>query len=229
MPMYHKNKMSKYEVIIFDLDGTLTDSKVGITKSIQYALSRLDIIENDLDKLKLFIGPPLIESFKMHYSFDQSKARKAVDFYREYFSEFGIYENKLYPGIPELLRGLKSNNKKLVLATSKLTIFAERVLKYFDLYDLFDLIVESNPDGTRFLKKEMVKDILLELQNFQKQDFIVAGDREDDILAAKDNGLSSIAVTYGYGSIEELKKAKPDYFAHSLEDIKRIINEDSDF
>ena len=216
--------MSKYEVIIFDLDGTLTDSKVGITKSIQYALSGLDIIENDLDKLKLFIGPPLIESFNMLYSFDQSKARKAVDFYREYFSEFGIYENKLYPGIPELLRGLKSNNKKLVLATSKLTIFAEKVLKYFDLYDLFDLIVGGNPDGTRIFKNEMIKDAMLELHSFEKQDFIVVGDREDDILAAKDNGLSSIAVTYGYGSIEELKKAKPTYFAYSVEELGTIIN-----
>jgi len=224
MPMHHKNKMSKYEVIIFDLDGTLTDSEVGITKSIQYALSGLDIIENDLDKLKLFIGPPLIESFKMHYSFDQSKARKAVDFYREYFSEFGIYENKLYPGIPELLRGLKSNNKKLVLATSKLTIFAEKVLKYFDLYDLFDLIVGGNPDGTRIFKNEMIKDAMLELHSFEKQDFIVVGDREDDILAAKDNGLSSIAVTYGYGSIEELKKAIPTYIAHSVEELGMIIN-----
>jgi phosphoglycolate phosphatase len=109
-----------------------------------------------------------------------------------------------------------------------LTIFAERVLKYFDLYDLFDLIVGSNPDGTRILKREMVKDVLLELQNFKKQNFIVVGDREDDIIAAKKNGISSMAVTYGYGSIEELKKANPDYFAHSLKDIKRMISEDRD-
>jgi phosphoglycolate phosphatase len=220
--------MSRYKIIIFDLDGTLTDSEVGITKSIQYALSKFDIIEEDLKKLKLFIGPPLTKSFQKYYSLDETKAVKAVGFYREYFSEFGIYQNKVYPGIPDLLRELKNDNRKLVLATSKLTVFAEKVLKYFDLYDLFDLIIGSNSDGTRILKKEMVRDILLELQNFKKQNFMVVGDREDDIIAAKENGISSMAVTYGYGSIEELKKANPDYFAHSLKDIKRMISEDRD-
>lgn len=116
--------MATYDVVIFDIDGTLMDPKIGVTKSVQYALSKFNILEDNLDNLEPFIGPPLLESFQKYYSFEESKARQAVDFYREYFSKFGVYENVVYPGIPNLLMQLESNMKKLIVATSRPTSFA---------------------------------------------------------------------------------------------------------
>ena len=116
--------MTGYDVVLFDLDGTLTDSKIGITKSVQYALLKFNIREDNLDNIESFIGPPLSESFQKNYGFEPSQAQDAVDFYREYFSTSGIYENVVYPGIPALLADLKSKRKELVVATSKPTVFA---------------------------------------------------------------------------------------------------------
>jgi len=215
--------MKAYDVIIFDLDGTLTDPKVGITKSIQYALTKFEIKENNTDKLAQFIGPPLLESFKKYYSLNDPRARQAVDFYREYFSDKGMFENKVYPDIPRLLIHLHKNNKKLILATSKPTIYSTRILKYFDLYQYFSLVVGSNLDLTRTSKREIIHDILLELTDYQKSQMVMVGDRDEDIIGAHDNGIDSIAVTYGYGSIEELKKVNPTYVVHSVEGLTSLI------
>ena len=122
--------MDKYKIILFDLDGTLSDPKVGITKSVQYALKKMDIDEPDLDKLERCIGPPLQVSFADYYHFDEGKTRIAIDFYRERFIEKGMFENELYPTIPSLLNSLKEQNVKLVVATSKPTVFSERILSH---------------------------------------------------------------------------------------------------
>lgn len=216
--------MATYDVVIFDSDGTLTDPKIGITKSVQYALSKFNILGNNLNNLEPFIGPPLLESFRKYYSFEESKARQAVNFYREYFFEFGMYENVVYPGIPDLLMQLKSNMKKLIVATSRPTSFAEKFLKHFNLHDYFTLIVGSNLDGTRSSKTEIIQHILSKLQGSQKHNVIMVGDREHDVIGARNNGIHSIAVTYGYGSIEELQNANPTYFANSVEDLKILLN-----
>lgn len=216
--------MATYNAVIFDLDGTLTDPKIGVTKSVQYALSKFNILEDNLDNLEPFIGPPLLESFQKYYSFEESKARQAVDFYREYFSKFGIYEQVVYTGIPNLLMQLKSNMKKLIIATSKPASFTEKILKHFNLYNYFILIVGSNLDGTRSSKTEIIQHILSKLQGSQKHNVIMVGDREHDVIGARNNGIDSIAVTYGYGSIEELQNANPTYFANSVEDLKILLN-----
>lgn len=216
-------KMATYKVVIFDLDGTLTDPKIGITKSVQYALSKFNILEGNLDNLEPFIGPPLLESFQRYYSFEESKARQDVEFYRKYFLEFGIYENVVYPGIPDLLMQLHSK-KKLIVATSKPTLFAEKILKHFEIHTYFTLIVGSNLDGIQSLKAEIIQHVLSELQDVPKQNLIMVGDREHDIIGAQENGIHSIAVTYGYGSVEELQKANPTYLANSVEDLKVLIN-----
>ena len=123
----------RYKAILFDLDGTLTDPQIGITRSVAYALERFGILVDDLETLIPFIGPPLPNSFKKHYQFDDNKARQAVVHFRERFSEKGLFENRMYSGVPELLDSLYSVGKKLVLATSKATVFAQRILDHFDI------------------------------------------------------------------------------------------------
>ena len=211
--------MSGYDVVLFDLDGTLTDSKIGITKSVQYALSQFDVREDNLDNLESFIGPPLLESFQKNYGFEPSQAQRAVDFYREYFSTSGMYENAVYPGISDLLEGLKSKRKELIVATSKPTIFANQILNHFNLYQYFTTIVGSHLDGTRTSKTEIIAHALSTLGKSKENGIVMVGDREHDVIGAQGNAIDSIAVTYGYGSLLELQGAQPTYFAHAVEDI----------
>ncbi|RKU07233.1 phosphoglycolate phosphatase [Candidatus Poribacteria bacterium] len=216
--------MTGYDVALFDLDGTLTDSKIGITKSVQYALSKFNIREDNLDNLESFIGPPLSESFQKHYGFELTQAQDAVDFYREYFSTSGMYENAVYPGIPDLLAGLKSKGKELIVATSKPTVFANQILNAFNLHQHFTAVVGSHLDGTRTSKTEIIAHALSTLDKSTENGVVMIGDREHDIIGAQGNAIDSIAVTYGYGSLLELQRANPTYLVHAVEDIGALTS-----
>ena len=215
--------MKKYEIILFDLDGTLTDPKLGITKSVQYALSKYDIKITNLDELEKFIGPPLAQSFKEYYSLDDEKIKGAIEQYREYFCEKGMYENRIYANVKEVLETLFKKGYILVVATSKPTVFAEQILEYFEIGNYFDLVVGSNLDGTRTDKAEIIEFIFSILDIKYLEEVIMVGDRKHDIIGAKKTGIDSIAVTYGYGSYEELKEENPTYFAKTIEDILKIV------
>lgn len=215
--------MGEYKIILFDLDGTLSDPKVGITKSVQYALERLDIIEHNLDNLDCFIGPPLQVSFAEYYGFDEEKSQKAIDFYRERFKKKGMFENELYPNIPPLLKSLKEQDFTLIVATSKPTVFSEQILKYFNIDHYFDLVVGSNLDGTRSSKTEIIQYILEKYKDDEFDNFIMVGDRKHDIIGAKNIGIDSIGVTYGYGSFEEISRSNPTHIASSVEQIRDIL------
>lgn len=215
--------MGKYKVILFDLDGTLTDPVVGITKSVQYALSKMDIQEPNLDKLTCFIGPPLHVSFAEFYSFTEEQTLLAVNHYRERFKDKGIYENVLYDGIVPLLKALKEKQYILVVATSKVTAFAEQIIKYFQLDEYFDKIVGSNFDGTRSAKGEIIQYILEGYQELSKDEFVMIGDRKYDVIGAKETGIDSIGVKYGYGSIEELKGSEPTQIVESVEELTALL------
>jgi phosphoglycolate phosphatase len=212
--------LTGYKIILFDLDGTLTDPKVGITKSVQYALEKMDILEPDTDKLEPFIGPPLQVSFAKYYGFDEKQSKRAIDFYRERFKEKGMFENVLYPNIPLLLASLKESGYVLVVATSKPTVFAEKIIKYFELEKYFQHIVGSNLDGTRSSKTEIIQHILDKYTNYEHREFIMIGDRKHDIIGAKNTGIDSIGVTYGYGSPEEIKYAEPTFILNSVEQLR---------
>ena len=216
--------MTGYDVVLFDLDGTLTDSKIGITKSVQYALSKFNIREDNLDNLESFIGPPLSESFQKHYGFETSQAQDAVDFYREYFSTSGMYENAVYPGIPDLLADLKSKRKELIVATSKPTVFANQILNAFNLYQYFTTVIGSHLDGTRTSKTEIIAHALSSLGEPKENSAVMVGDREHDIIGAQGNAIDSIAVTYGYGPLLELQRANPTYLVHAVEDIGALTS-----
>lgn len=215
--------MSKYDLVLFDLDGTLTDPREGITKSIQYALAKFGIIEHDLDNLVKFIGPPLKDSFMKYYSFDERQAWQAVLAYREYFAVKGIFQNAVYEGIPHLLHKLKETGKKLVVATAKPTVYSEKIVEHFGLAGYFSLVAGSNLDGTRVVKAEVIRYALDEVNGGVKSGAVMVGDREHDICGARENGIDSIAVTFGYGPRAELEAAHPTYLAASVGELGKIL------
>ena len=213
----------KYKTILFDLDGTLTDPKVGITKAVAFALKKFKQIDANLDDLTKFIGPPLMDSFMNFYGFSEQEADQAILYYREYFSETGIFENEVYPGIRALLDALKNNGRVLAVATSKPTVFAQRILEYFDLEGYFTCVVGSNLDGTRVKKAEVIAEVLSLLQVDCKSEVIMIGDREHDVIGAKQVGIHSIGVEYGYGTYEELERAGADFIVKQIQDIEALL------
>lgn len=212
-----------YNVILFDLDGTLTDPKQGIVNSIVYALNYFGIKENDRERLTKFIGPPLKDSFMEYYHFEEELALRAIEKYREYFATKGIFENTVYPMIPELLEELAAQGKKLVLATSKPTSFAQRILDHFELDRYFYFTGGSNLDGSRTKKGEVIAYALSEsgLENQAKA--IMIGDRKYDIIGAKEVGIDSIAVLYGYGSRDELARENPTFIVNTVDSLRKSL------
>lgn len=215
--------MGKYKVILFDLDGTLTDSKEGITKSVQYALEKMNVHEPDLEKLTAFIGPPLQNSFSEYYRFDEEQTKKAISYYRERFTEVGLFENKLYDGILMLLQLLKKQNVELVVATSKPTVFAEKIINYFGIDTYFNRIVGSNLDGSRAVKSEIIQYIVEQYPSNLKEHFLMIGDRKHDLIGAREVGIDAIGVTFGYGSDEELAHYESIYIAQSIELLQHFL------
>lgn len=214
------------QYFLFDLDGTLTDPKIGITTCAQYALKSFGIEEPDLDKLEPFIGPPLRESFMEFYGLTKEQAEQAVEKFRERFHDTGIFENELYPGIHDMLRTLKGKGMHLAVASSKPQAYVERILEHFKLASYFEVVVGSEFDGTRENKQEVVQEALNRLfgeNPVDKTKVYMIGDRKFDIAGAKSMGVESVGVTYGYGSLEELKEAKADYIVRSVVELKKFL------
>ena len=217
--------------ILFDLDGTLTDPKVGICTCAQYALKAFDIEEPDLDKLEPFIGPPLKDSFMQYYGLSEEQALVAIEKYRERFSVTGKYENKIYEGIPALLSNLKDYGYHLAVASYKPECFVKDILNHFNIAKYFEVIVGSELDGERVEKSEVIHEALNQLFHYgkiRKEQVVMIGDRKFDIEGAKEMGVTSIAVTYGYGSREELTAAEPDYIVESVAEVHSLFMEDSE-
>ena len=199
--------MNRYTHIFFDLDGTLTDPGVGITNSVMYALERYGIHVAERSALYRFIGPPLVDSFTRYYGFSPDDARAAVDVYREYFADKGIFENELYPGIPALLERLRAAGLKLVMATSKPEDFAVRIAEHFGIARCFDCIAGAAMDETRTQKWEVIEYALARCGVTDRARVLMVGDREHDVLGAARCGLPCLGVLYGYGSRTELEAA----------------------
>jgi len=212
-----------YNTILFDLDGTLTESAQGIINSVLYALNKMNIpVRSDVDHQK-FIGPPLHESFKKYYDFDDESARNAVPIYREYFTTKGMFEAPLYDDVIKMLQTLKDHGKSLYVATSKPEVFAKKILNYVQADEYFTDIVGALLNETR-LKKDEVIAHLLEKNNIRDlSEVIMVGDREHDIIGAKSFGIDSIGVLYGYGDRDELETAGATYIAETPMDIAEII------
>jgi phosphoglycolate phosphatase len=194
-----------YNIILFDLDGTLTDSADGIVNSVIYALERKGISYTSKQELRRFVGPPLQESFKDYCGFSEEDAKDAVRIFREYFSQKGIYENAVYDGVPEMLQKLCNAGFTLAVATSKPETFAKQILERFDLAKYFTVIAGASMEGTD--KPTVIRQALSRLNAEPSENILMIGDRKHDIIGAKEVGISSLGVLYGYGSKEELADA----------------------
>jgi len=211
-----------YQNILFDLDGTLTDPREGITRSIQYALEKLGILEPDLQKLEHFIGPPLLQAFMQFYGFEEEKAWQAVNFYRERFKVTGLYENEVFEGVIELLETLEAQGRHLYVATSKPWEFAREIARHFDFAKHFKVIYGSELDGTRTNKVELIAHLLKE-EGLDPAQTLMIGDRKHDLIGAKANGVDVVAVGYGFGSREELAAEAPTYHFDTLAELHQAF------
>lgn len=207
------------EYLLFDLDGTLTDSGEGITKSVQYALQGFGIEEPDLRKLECFVGPPLRDSFRKYYGFDEKTAEEAVKKYRERYAQLGIFENTPYEGIPKMLKSLKKNGFRLAVASSKPQEYVEKVLVHFEIRQYFQVVVGGTMDGKGDQKKDIIEKVLKEFFKDsppEKEKVYMIGDTAFDIEGAKQTGVESVGVTYGFGKLEDLTFAQADFIVHSV-------------
>lgn len=214
-----------YQYILFDLDGTLTDPKEGITKCVQYALRSFHI-EAELDDLVDFIGPPLTESFQKYYGMTEDESVQAVVKYRERFSDTGIFENGVYPGISELLADLKQKGAKLAVATSKPEVYARRILEKYDLMAYFDVVVGSELDGRRVDKAEVIEEALRQLgidNKEGKRHIVMIGDRMHDMVGAIKNGIDGLGVYYGYAHEGELEEAGAVHTVRTVSELHSFL------
>jgi phosphoglycolate phosphatase len=213
-----------YRYLVFDLDGTVIDSKAGITRSINHALRLCGLPEVKRDRdLSWFVGPPLREGFKeLVHSRNSSLIEELVAAYRERYAAIGLYESALYPGIAELLNDLFDQGRVLTLATTKPTIHAKKILENFKLSCLFDRIVGSELDGTRSRKEEAIK-LVIGAYGGPTSGYVMIGDRGDDVTGARRNGVDSIGVLYGYGTASEVMESNPTFVAKTVTDIRAIL------
>ncbi|MEN1832252.1 HAD family hydrolase [Pseudomonas lijiangensis] len=213
-----------YQNILFDLDGTLTDPRLGITRSIQFALAKLGIDEPDITRLEHFIGPPLLQAFMQFYDMDEARAWEALTLYRERFKVTGLYENQVFDGVPELLEALAGQCRTLYIATSKPWVFAREIARHFDFAKYFKVIYGSELDGTRTDKVELIAH-LLEQEGLDPKQTLMIGDRKHDLMGGLRNGLDVAAVGYGFGSHEELTAQSPTYHFVTMAEMREAFRE----
>lgn len=215
--------MKHYDVVLFDLDGTITDPGEGITNSVAYALQKFGIEVADRKELYSFIGPPLYESFEKFFGFSHEDALKAVDIYREYYRPKGVFECFVYDGIEELLRRLHADGKTVIVATSKPEEFAVQIMEHFGLKKYFTYIAGATMDGSRILKADIIDYALKTCGVTDLSSVVMVGDREHDVIGAQKIGVDSIGVLFGYGDRAEHEKAGATYIAETPWDIGKFI------
>lgn len=213
----------RFKYVFFDLDGTLTNPGLGITNSVIYALDKFGIKVNDRTELYKFIGPPLLDSFRDFYGFDEETSRLAMKYYREYFGEKGLFENEVYAGIPQVLQELKDRGHRLMVATSKPTPYTLQILDKFDLSRYFEFVSGSSMDENNSGKDQIIK-YAIDSNNIAPDEIIMIGDRKHDVLGAKANNVYCAGVLYGYGDIFELQEAGADDIIETVDSIVNHIN-----
>lgn len=215
--------MKKY--LLFDLDGTLTDSMPGITRAVQYALKHYGIEETDLNRLKPFVGPPLQDSFKEFYDFPEQDAMDAIHVFREYYNDKGWLQNEPYEGIEDALKALKAAGRELYVATSKPEWMAKRVLDHFGLSCYFNFVGGADDAENRERKDDVIRYVMESCGLTDPAQIVMVGDRRHDIQGAHKTGLEAVGVLYGYGDREELEAAGAEWIAESVASLLSLLTE----
>jgi phosphoglycolate phosphatase len=215
--------MAAPPVVLFDLDGTLTDPKVGITVSMQHALASVGVVIDDPDELTWCIGPPIIDNFA-RLGVTGDRALDALAVYRERYDRVGAYENVVYDGIPELLSGLAEDGRRLAVATSKAEHSAKAILEHFDLDGYFAFVGGASADLLRAVKADIVAYVLASLGSPDPASAVMVGDRHHDVDGARLNGLPSIAVTWGYALDGEIEAAHPDRVVSTVAELASTLD-----
>ncbi len=214
--------MKNKKYILFDLDGTISDNSAGIIGGVKHALEYYGLEIPDDKTLNCFIGPPLTDAFEKYCGFTPETSPDAVAKYREYFRETGIFQNEMYDGMTEVFTELKNSGKKLFIATSKPEEFANQIAKHFGIDGFFTFIGGATFDGTRGRKSDVIK-YVIDKFGLDKKCTVMIGDRNHDILGAKEAGIDSIGVLYGFGDKRELEEAGADEIAETPRDIVRLL------
>ncbi len=218
-----KAKMKNYKYILFDLDGTITDSSEGVTNAVAYALDRAGLPYNSKDELKKFIGPPLKDGFMRYYGVSESEALSLIEVYREYYSVKGVYENTVYDRMEELLCELKASGKTLIVATSKPEYYSGKLLERAGLAKYFDMIAGATMDSSRVKKEDVIKYALDTMGISDKAQALMIGDRHHDVDGAKAHGIDCMGVLFGFGTREELEEAGACCIAQTVNDIAKFL------
>ncbi|MBO4879433.1 MAG: HAD hydrolase-like protein [Clostridia bacterium] len=219
---------ARFKYNLFDLDGTLTDPALGITNSVIYALERVGIEPPPREALYKYIGPPLVYSFRTYAGMDEETAVKALTYYRERFSAGGMLENEIYPGIAALLADIRAGGGRVILATGKPEEFAAKILEHFDILRYFDFVAGNTLEEKRPEKRDVFRHIIANMPEIGQDgdNVVMVGDREYDILAAKEFSFRSAGVLFGFGSEEELRSAGADMIAATVAELRGLLIED---
>lgn len=214
----------KYKYILMDMDGMICDSARGILTSLKYALDSLRIETPDLSGFTQFLGPPIRDSFRKHFNLEGEQLEEAVAKYRERYIPIGMFENDLYPGIYDLIKDLKADGRKIILATGKVHDMAAKILEHFDLLKYFDFVAGCELDGSRSYKNEIIEYALENMDALhEKEKVVMIGDRYHDISGAAKAGIASVGVLYGYGTREELEEHNADYIVESVAELRALL------
>ncbi|WP_346858886.1 HAD hydrolase-like protein [uncultured Draconibacterium sp.] len=216
--------MSQFSHILFDLDGTLTDNTQGIKNSLKYALNKMHVDGYSEAIMDQFIGPPLQWGFSNLFGLNERNTKLAVEYFREYYGENGWHQNEPYDGIFEMLAELDAQGKKMYIATSKLEKYALQIMKHFEMDKYIIRLKGADYGGKKATKSQIITDLLEMQQLTPSEQIVMIGDTVFDIRGGKENGLSTVAVNYGFGKEEELRNENPDYFADDVDELYEILS-----
>ncbi len=215
--------MPNFSHILFDLDGTLTNPRLGIGNSLRYALRQMQIDGYSDEILERFVGPPLQDGFKNLFGLDDRNTNLAVEHFRTYFGEKGLYENIPYPGIMELLEELQLSGKRIFVVTSKLEKYAKMIIRHFEFDRYVEDLIGAESNGEHSGKGQLIAKLLNRYQIIPSQSVVMIGDTPYDMIGAKENQISSIAVSYGFGTQETLSACIPEFMVDSVEELTELL------
>ena len=208
--------------IIFDLDGTLTESGTGIKNSVRYTIEHYGLPMEDDESLDRYVGPPLINSFQWYLGFNEQEAMEAIKVYRSYFTQKGMFENRVYDGVEDMLKALKNAGKRMFIATGKPTVYSKQILEHFGLIDYFECVCGIDLNEVATEKDELIAEVIA-FAKVNPEDCVMVGDRKFDVIGAIKSGVTPVGVTYGYGGRQELGDAGAEIIVNTVKELQELL------